>query len=260
MGLRQKRFSSTDWRPTESGIKTHFTSMAFNSSVSPPRLIRFYRWIWRFWKERRFQCFIQTLQPNSDETLLDIGGYPFNWFQRGGLIGQVDVLNLELSPLQNPPIGAPLIRAISGDARCLGFADGTYDIVFSNSVIEHVGEIEDQEAFAAEARRVGGKLWIQTPAKGCPVEPHYLGLFIHWFPALWHANMARWFSVRGLTGSASKADLAEIARSTRLLTKKEMCRLFPDCEIRTERLLGIMPKSYIAIRRNLQAKRESDHS
>ena len=36
---------------------------------------------------------------------------------------------------------------------------------------------------------------------------------------------------------------------TRLLTKREMKELFPDCEIRTERLLFVIPKSYIAIRR-----------
>jgi hypothetical protein len=60
--------------------------------------------------------------------------------------------------------------------------------------------------------------------------------------------MARWLSFRGLTGSANRNDLTEIARSTRLLTKSEMSRLFPDCRIWTEKLFGIIPKSYVAIR------------
>lgn len=224
--------------------------MSPDPSSPPPRLIRFYRWIWRFWKERRFARFVDALHPTSAEVLLDIGGYPFNWFKRGEFIGQVDVLNLELQPLVGDvPPGAPAIRAIAGDARRLQFQDRQYDIVFSNSVIEHVGTWEDQLAFAAEARRVGRRLWVQTPAYGCPVEPHYIGPFIHWFPAAWHVRLARWMSLRGLTGSASRADLEEIAKSTRLLTQREMRQLFPDCQIWTERLLWLFPKSYVAIRK-----------
>jgi hypothetical protein len=222
--------------------------MSSDPSSPLPGLIRFYRWIWRFWKERRFQQFEETLHPATSDALLDIGGYPFNWFTRGHVIGKVDVLNLDLSPIENLPEGAPVIRAFSGDARRLEFADDSYDIVFSNSVIEHVGSLEDQQAFAREARRVGRKLWIQTPAWECPVEPHFLGLFIHWFPASWHAPLAGWTSLRGLTGSASTRDLTEIASSTRLLSKGEMTALFPDCRIWTERFFGIIPKSHVAIR------------
>lgn len=215
----------------------------------PPRLIRFYRWIWRFWKERRFARFAETLRPLPSESVLDIGGYPFNWFRRGGAIGRVDVLNLQLTPAVEAPPGAPAIRALAGDARRLEMREGSYDIVFSNSVIEHVGSFEDQRAFASEARRVGRRLWVQTPARGCPVEPHFLGLFVHWFPRQWHAPLARWTSIRGLTGSASPAELREIARTTRLLSKREMIELFPDCEIWTERLLWVFPKSHVAIRK-----------
>lgn len=218
----------------------------------PPRLIRFYHWLWRLWKERRFQRFIKALRPKPADVLLDIGGYPFNWFQRGNIVGKVDVLNLELEPLHPPPTGAPIIRAISGDARSLKFVDCSYDIVFSNSVIEHVGTLEDQWSFAREARRVGRKLWIQTPAKECPIEPHYLGLFIHWFPVSWHVPLARWTSLRGITGAANRSDLLEIARSTRLLTRREFTEMFPDCEIWTERLLWVFPKSYVAIRSESQ--------
>ena len=218
------------------------------SESKPPRVIRCYRWFWRFWRERRFQRFVATIHPCSDEVLLDIGGYPFNWFARGGVVSKVDVLNLQLSPIVDVPPGAPVIRALSGDARELAFPDQCYDIVFSNSVIEHVGNLQDQEAFAKEARRVGKRLWVQTPARECPVEPHYIALFIHWFPDSWHAPLARWFSLRGLTGAATRDDLRHIARHTRLLNKAEFSRLFPDCEIWTERLLWIFPKSYIAYR------------
>jgi Methyltransferase domain len=219
------------------------------ASHKQPRIVRFYRWLWRFWKERRFQRFIDAIAPTPLSGLLDIGGYPVDWFSRGAWIGRVDVLNLEQAHLENVPPEAPEIRALAGDARNLPFPDKHYDIAFSNSVIEHVGTLADQQAFANEARRVGRKLWIQTPAKGCPIEPHYLGLFVHWFPSSWHVPLARWTSFRGLTGAAGIEELRAIASTTRLLTKKEMKSLFPDCEIWTERFLLIFPKSYVAIRR-----------
>ena len=218
------------------------------SPPATPRVIRFYRWIWRYWKERRFQKFVKALKPQPTEVLLDIGGYPFNWFRRGDVIGKVHVLNLELAILENIPHGAPEIHALAGDARRLEIPDNRYDIVFSNSVIEHVGGLIDQQQFALEARRVGRKLWIQTPARECPIEPHYLGLFIHWFPNTWHVPLARWTSLRGLTRSSSLDELRSIARHTSLLSKREFTAMFPDCEIWTERLLWVFPKSYVAIR------------
>ena len=161
------------------------------------------------------------------------------------MIEAVDLLNL--LPASAPDLSqSPKMRCFQGDGRALEFGDLAYDIVYSNSVIEHVGTWDDQKAFAAEARRVGRRLWIQSPARACPVEPHYLGVFIHWFPSAWHVPLARWTSVMGLTGAA---DLQSIASNTRLLSKREYRVLFPDCEIWTERFLWVFPKSYVAIRR-----------
>lgn len=226
-----------------------------------PGVIRFYRSIWRLWKEKRFRRFVEKVRPRKSESLLDIGGYPFNWFSRGEVIGKVDVLNLGPVPkIENAADKAPDIRAISGDARELEFPDRSYDIVFSNSVIEHVGGFDDQKAFATEARRVAKRLWVQTPAKACPIEPHYLGLFVHWFPPSWHASIARWTSIRGITGSASPAELTAIGENTRLLNRKEFSMLFPDCEIWTERLLWVFPKSYVAIRLDPNSAVKPQHS
>ena len=124
-----------------------------------------------------------------------------------------------------------------------------YDIVFSNSVIEHVGEWQDQQAFAREVRRVGGKLWVQTPARECPFEPHYLAPFIHWLPKHWQKRLIRWCTVYGWIQRPSSEDIAEMVTSIRLLKKSEMMALFPDCELLVETLWGVFPKSYIAVRK-----------
>lgn len=208
-------------------------------------LLPFYHWMWKRWREQRWLRFTNRIQPVLTDRILDVGGCAYDWQGRGDVIGTVDLLNLipaTACAIEN----SPQMRCLYGDGRALEFADQAYQIVYSNSVLEHVGDWQDQQAFAAEARRVGQRLWIQTPARACPVEPHYLGLFLHWFPAAWHVPLARWTSVVGLTGAT---DLQSIASSTRLLTKREFRALFPDCEIWTERLLWVLPKSYVAIRK-----------
>ena len=208
-------------------------------------LLPVYHWLWKRWRERRWERFRDCLKPALADRVLDVGGCAFDWQGRGDVIGAVDLLNL-LPAIAPEMLESPRMRCIQGDGRSLEFGDGEYDIVFSNSVIEHVGDWKDQQGFATELRRVSRRLWIQSPARACPVEPHYLGLFIHWFPAAWHVPLARWTSVVGLTRAA---DLQSIASTTRLLTKQEFRALFPDCEIWTERLLWFFPKSYVAIRR-----------
>lgn len=47
-----------------------------------------------------------------------------------------------------------------------GLPRACFDLVYSNSVIEHLGTWEKQQAFAAEARRVGRGYWIPTPGQG----------------------------------------------------------------------------------------------
>ena len=213
-----------------------------------PAIIRFYHLLAKCWRRKRFARFERWIAPQIHESLVDLGGYPFNWYGKADLIGRVAVVNLDLAECNDPPAGSPSIDVFKGDARHLPFADNQFDVVFSNSVIEHVGCFEDQQAFATEARRLGARLWIQTPAFECPLEPHYLGIFIHWFPASWHARLARIFSFRGLTGATPPSGLREIAASTRLLTRHEMQRLFPDCKIWTERLCWVFPKSHVAVR------------
>jgi 2-polyprenyl-3-methyl-5-hydroxy-6-metoxy-1,4-benzoquinol methylase len=63
----------------------------------------------------------------------------------------------------------------------------SFDIVFSNSVIEHVGDAESQQQFAHEIARVGRAYWVQTPNRRFPVEPHLLTPFLHFLPTRWSA-------------------------------------------------------------------------
>ena len=109
----------------------------------------------------------------------------------------------------------------------LPYADGTFDIAFSNSVIEHVGTWKRQQQFATEARRVARKLWIQTPARIFPLEPT-LAPFIHWLPRSIRKRMVRNFTVFGWLDRPNPEQVEALLNEIRLLSKAEMQSLFPD--------------------------------
>jgi SAM-dependent methyltransferase len=62
------------------------------------------------------------------------------------------------------------------------FEDKEFDWVFSNAVIEHVGDDAAQLRFVNEMLRVGKNIFFTTPNKFFPVESHTNALFLHWLP------------------------------------------------------------------------------
>lgn len=203
-----------------------------------------YRLIFRFTRPRRMKWFCATLAPIDGAVILDAGGNPHIW-QSVDLACTVVLLN------RKPATGAaPSSRFlwVVGDGRAMPHRDRSFPIVFSNSVIEHVGDWPAQQAFARELRRVGGKLWVQTPAYVFPIEPHFIMPCAHWLPASWRKRLVRYFSLWGLLDRPSQQAIDRQVDSIRLLTYAEMQELFPECEILVERFLG-WPKSYIAVRR-----------
>ena len=198
-------------------------------------------------RRRRMKKFYAYFSPSSDSRLLDIGGEPATWSREieQGLNFHVTQINVELKPA--PESLKDRLTAIQGDATALPFADNSFDIAFSNSVIEHVGGWEKQQQFAREARRVAPKLWIQTPARSFPVEPHLVAPLFHFLPKSWQYRLVRLTPRALMTPSTPASVLRAAVEEIRLLSYKEFQKLFPDCRILKERFLGLT-KCYIAVR------------
>lgn len=203
--------------------------------------------IFKIWRAKRILAFERIIQPSRNDLILDVGGYPDTWTSRPQLAKRIDCLNVHTVDWECQDQNYAITMTI-GDGCALNYLDGSYDILFSNSVIEHVGDWERQKAFACEARRVGKRLWIQTPAYECPIEPHFLTPFVHWLPVRVRRRLLRWFSLWGWLQRPSQNEVDETIAFTQLLTKKQVEELFPDCVVMTERLMGIFRKSYIAYR------------
>jgi hypothetical protein len=178
-----------------------------------------------------------------DSRVLDVGGgkYPWNLIRPAA---HITILN------QRRPKFVPIVDNIEfviGDGTNLKFLDRSFDLVYSNSVIEHVGELENQKIFANEMLRVGKSIYCQTPNKWFPFEPHLLTGFIHWFPYSIARKLVRYCSVWGIVTKPSQQDIDNFLSTIRLLTIREFKDLFPGCEIQFERICGLT-KSFIAER------------
>jgi len=183
----------------------------------------------QFFRKRRFKNFLATY--HSSRTILDVGGEHYTWEIIGRREGVV-LLNM-YSPKNTD--GFPYIL---GSGLCLPFADKSVDLAFSNSVIEHVGSEENQFQFAREMLRVGRKIYCQTPSRLFPIDPHLTMPFLHWLPRTWlKPTFLRYFTLTGwLLKKPFEYDVTWI-------TRKKLQRMFPGCQITTERFL-LLPKSF----------------
>ncbi|MBX9926586.1 MAG: class I SAM-dependent methyltransferase [Hyphomicrobiaceae bacterium] len=154
------------------------------------------------------------------------------------------VVNLE----KTQPKSGPLFDFAYGDACNLSdYADGSFDFAHSNSLIEHVGQWRQMRDCAGEIRRLATEYYVQTPYLWFPVEPHFRAPFFAWLPEQARARILMRFNL-GYIGRAASLDQAmSDVQSINLLDLAQMRALFPDAEIKFERVAGL-PKSMIATR------------
>jgi hypothetical protein len=188
--------------------------------------------------------FVRECGITAETRVLDIGGTPDNW--------QLISVTPRLVLLNMPRARADLAGAaqwVAGDGRQLPFRDAAFDVVFSNSVIEHVGDAASQERFAREVARVGRAYWVETPNRWFPIEQHLLTPLVHWLPKHWQRAIVRrgtvWSALTRPTPDRRDFYIEHFLRDVRLLSRRELARLFPGARIIRERFLGLT-KSLIA--------------
>lgn len=136
-------------------------------------------------------------------------------------------------------------RVVIADGRRLPFRDHSFDVVFCNSVIEHIVDREDRAALAAEIQRVGQSYFVQTPNYAFPIEPHFLAPGFQYFPRWIQHVLARNFTPMGWITRPSRAEARSLVDTILLLTANELARLFPGAQIYREKALGLT-KSLVA--------------
>jgi hypothetical protein len=185
---------------------------------------RLFAYLHRQSRAKKYRLFEQLLQPSPEARILNVGAsgstagladqfeafYPHRRRIVGGGLVKSDVRDYTRS--------FPGVRAAVFDGCRLPFADESFDIVYSNAVLEHLPSWEAQERFADEVRRVGRAWFVTTPNFWYPLEAHY-------HLPLWQFLSTRW--QQGLARALGKTPYPPL----RLLSRRELRRLFPESRV-----------------------------
>jgi hypothetical protein len=190
-------------------------------------------------RERMFAAFLREFSPLPSETILDVGVtsdqsysssnylealYPYK--DRITAAGIDDASFLEIL--------YPGVTFKYANALDLPFADGSFDLVHSSAVLEHVGSFRNQTDMVKECLRVARRgVCVTTPNRWFPIEFHTQLPLVHWLPKPWCREIFR------RSGYAFFAD----ENNLNLMTQTELRRImekFPDCRFNfaPTRLLG----------------------
>jgi hypothetical protein len=205
-----------------------------SSNQSLSHSMRFKRFVY-------FKTLIQQL--NKPINILDIGGTQEYWVNMGLDDKDIKITLLNLSEQETT---SPNFCSVVGDATDMSnYADKSFDVVFSNSVIEHLFTEHNQKKMAAEVRRVGRYHFIQTPNYFFPLEPHFLFPGFHFLPKTARVLLVNKFNLGHMPRKENIEEARLKVEEIRLLSVKEMKDLFPQSFIWKERFGGLV-KSIVA--------------
>lgn len=214
----------------------NFKSWAFSDSSVQNSLGNDFR-------QKRMALFKNHLQQlKKPIKILDVGGYEDFWVNAG--LANVSGIHITILNLEMRKSNYTNFEIIKGDGTNLSdFKNNSFDIGFSNSVIEHLYSREQQKKMAEEIVRVGRYHYVQTPNKYFFIEPHYLLPYFQFTP-----KNFRYFILTKTKLSRFKKwshkEAQQYLDEILLLSKKDMIALFPSSKLTKEKFMG-MTKSFV---------------
>lgn len=186
----------------------------------------------------------QSFPELGSWSVLDLGGTVQSWLRAPVRPRSLHIVNLTPVPSDVPT----WIRQDFADA-CdppPGVLDDRYDLVYSNSVIEHVGGHQRRLQFAHVASELSPRYWVQTPYRYFPVEPHWVAPLMQFLPLRARAWYGMWWPL-SFSRPKSSTDSVGSQLGVELLDRTQLAFYFPGATIMSERFAG-MTKSLIAVR------------
>ena len=201
-------------------------------------------------RARKLALFNQIINPKAEMKLLDVGAqinpnsqnehqlidtYP--WKRNFSV---VNISEVHVSAIRKR---YPEVEAVVCDACKLPWPDKSFDVVFSNAVIEHLGSFKRQKTMASEIMRVGKSWFVTTPNRWFPFEFHLRLPFVTWLPGKSYLRIGNIISFNHLRG---KYMFGVKREDLRLLSAGELEKCFPGSSIIKQRVT-FMAETLIAI-------------
>jgi len=197
-------------------------------------------------RKKRFEFFLKYCSElHKPLKILDLGGSDYYWQSLNFTDNEnykIEILNIENQNTEN----FKNISFLKNDVRDLSFIkDKEYDLIYSNSLIEHLNNFDEQKKLAKEIQRTGKKYFIQTPNYYFPVEPHFLFPFFQFLSVDMKTKLISNFNLGWFEKQTDIVKARELANSIKLLKEKELKEIFPGCKIYKEKYFSLN-KSFIA--------------
>ena len=205
-------------------------------------------------RARRFEMVQKLIEAVLAEKgscdILDLGGTEKYWrigedfVHRNRNRLHITLVNTEQEHVEDKT----LFTSITGSATEPNlFGARRFDLVHSNSVVEHVGDWGDMQAFAANVRRLAPRYYVQTPNYWFAYEPHFRFPGFQYLPERVRIALIMRFSLGFFSRIPDRKTAQEIIDHHQLISTRQVARLFPDATISHEKVMGLN-KSIVAIR------------
>jgi len=138
-------------------------------------------------RRRKWGVFLKEIAPSKGMRVLDVG------FEEEEYSGHSNFIEKHYPyPEMLTALGVdipvkfkaryPTVTAVYYDGNCFPFEDKAFDVLWSNAVIEHVGDRNKQLLFLKEIKRVSKRAFITTPNRFFLIEVHTLTPLLHYLP------------------------------------------------------------------------------
>ena len=157
-------------------------------------------------RARKFNFFIETFKPQPTDLVLDVGFNDREYSEVENYLEkhypyQSQITALGISGSEHFSKRYPEVKVVLYDGKIFPFEDKSFDIGWSNAVIEHVGNKDAQLLFVKELLRTCKRVYFTTPNRYFPFEVHSRIPLLHWLPKpLFDLIILKFTSKKWLTG------------------------------------------------------------
>lgn len=195
---------------------------------------------------KRWTQFVDRFPELADMRVLDLGGTPAYWRSAPVRPAHATTVNIDDRLAGDSDTSEDWLRVVIGDACAPGLGAERFDLVVSNSLLEHLGDHDRRQRFAEVVREAADRHWVQTPYRYFPLEPHWLFPAFQFLPRSARIEVTRRWPF-GHRHAPDKERAIALVDEVELVSARAMRAYFPHSRIWFERIAGV-PKSVVAVR------------
>jgi SAM-dependent methyltransferase len=135
-------------------------------------------------RKRKWGHFTENILFNESTKLLDVGFNDIEFSNVDNYLEknypyQNNITALGIIGKKNFQKRYPLVNVVLYDGKNFPFDNNSFNVCWSNAVIEHVGTFEEQLHFIKEMFRVSKQVFFTTPNRYFPLEVHTRTPILH---------------------------------------------------------------------------------